>query len=229
MGDGRIRKLTGGVPVKGKLLYENQCRFTPTHHFGVACNEIWDMRMKKAVYGRIRAVPCDQKFVPEHKLSENPGALLIDETLEPYILANELPGVLNWFVEGCRKWQECVKKNKRLIEPGLVRQQVADLMDDADLLADFCHDWLVKDHSGVVSRKDMFDAFCAHSGKHVRLSSKAFLKYLREKAAAMGLIEHSDRTWRGYRLKQCAIDAISKGDDMFQGLAEEPDEANATP
>ena len=116
-----------------------------------------------ATWRRIALVPFNTIFTerperPNEKLRDN----LIFEKLKA-----ELPGILNWCIEGCLEWQEC-----GLNPPDIVRESTVAYQRENDSLTDFITECC--DLSGECQMKVLFDSyveFCEQAGKtHINLN-----------------------------------------------------------
>lgn len=95
MNEGLVKSLTGGDPVVARDLYQSTIEFLPTHKLFLASNHKPIIKGTDiGVWRRIRMVPFNVTVKPEDR---NPN--LEAELLE------ELPGILNWAIEGCLDWQ----------------------------------------------------------------------------------------------------------------------------
>jgi P4 family phage/plasmid primase-like protien len=91
-----IKQLTGGDPIKARLMRENWYQFNPTHKLIIAANH------------RPRARGGDYAFFRRMKL------VLFSETIPPEErdprlrekLEAEAPGILAWLVRGCLDWKQ---------------------------------------------------------------------------------------------------------------------------
>src|ERR1035438_4193529 len=89
-----LKWLTGGDLVRARRLYENSYEFDPTWKIWLATNYKPVVRgTDPAIWSRIRLLPFDVSFEGRE-----------DKTLKTALLA-ELPGIVNWAVEGCLRWQ----------------------------------------------------------------------------------------------------------------------------
>ena len=90
-----LKQLTGGDKVVARHLYAEYIEFTPQHKIVMTANHLPMIRgTDHAIWRRIRVVPFDQVFTKQN----------LDAKL-PEKLNAELSGILNWCLEGCKKWQ----------------------------------------------------------------------------------------------------------------------------
>jgi putative DNA primase/helicase len=102
--------------VRARRLYENSYEFDPTWKIWLATNYKPVVRgTDPAIWSRIKLVPFDVSFEGRE-----------DKTLKTALLA-ELPGILNWAVEGCLRWQE-----DGLQLPASVMNATAEYRADSD-------------------------------------------------------------------------------------------------
>lgn len=97
-----VKNLTGGDSVKGRFLFREFFEFMPTYKIAIACNfkPIID-GSDKAIVARLRLIPFNVKF---ESPDENPNTQHIKDPDMDQKLLGELPGILNWLVEGARLW-----------------------------------------------------------------------------------------------------------------------------
>lgn len=100
-GEGRlsestVKALTGGDRISARFMRGEWFDFKPSHTLWLACNHKPSINgTDYGIWRRIRLVPFTVTIPPEHQ----------DKNL-PEKLKGELPGILNWAIEGCLKWQQ---------------------------------------------------------------------------------------------------------------------------
>ena len=160
LNEARIKGMTGGDPITARLLYSNYSEFTPEFKLWLTANDRPRVReTDDAFWRRVRVIPFEVE-IPNH---ERDGDL-------PNKLKAEWPGILNWAVRGCRKWQR-----EGLAEPSTVRQATADWRKAADHLTRFVREALILDPEGAVSALTLFNHYkgwCAKNGERP-MSTKA--------------------------------------------------------
>lgn len=127
--ESRIKSLTGGDTITARFLHQEFFDFRPTHHFWISGNHKPSVKgCDLGIWRRIRLIPFTIRIADEAK---DPN--LADK------LARELPGILNWALEGCLRWQseglktpQCVKlaTEEYRIEEDVIGQFLADCTDD---------------------------------------------------------------------------------------------------
>ena len=95
LNEARIKALTGGDPVTARFLYSESFTYEPVAKFWLAVNHL--PRVRDDSYGfwrRVRVLPFNEQFTGDDA----------DKGL-PFKLLEELPGILNWGVQGARNWR----------------------------------------------------------------------------------------------------------------------------
>lgn len=117
-----IKELTGQDKVAARRLYENSFEFVPQFKLILVCNHRPIVRGDDpAIWRRLRLIPFERTFSPDQ---QEKG--LIER------LKSELPGILNWAIQGCLEWQRT-----GLAEPEIVNRATNQYRADSDLLREF--------------------------------------------------------------------------------------------
>ena len=93
----QVKNLTGGDEQRGREHYRKAFGFWPTHKVWAQANDrpgAYDP--SDAIWTRLKCIPFDHTVPPEHR----------DEALRERLITEELSGILNWALEGCRDWQK---------------------------------------------------------------------------------------------------------------------------
>ena len=111
----RIKLMTGGDTIKARLLYGNFFSFDPQFTLVISSNHAPSVKnVTNAIKRRIHIVPFD--FMPTTR-----DPLLDDK------LAEEMPGILAWMIDGAAMWAE-----NGLVIPKVVAAATEDYMVDND-------------------------------------------------------------------------------------------------
>lgn len=117
-----VKQLTGQDTIAARFLYGEHFEFSPAFKLWLAANHKPVVRGDDyAIWRRIHLIPFTVQ-IPEAER---------DKEL-PEKLRAELPGILNWSLEGCRAWQA-----QGLVPPEEVRAATAEYRREMDLLQDF--------------------------------------------------------------------------------------------
>ena len=145
--------LTGGDRVKARHMREDFFEFTPTHKLWLSANhKPTIIGSDHAVWRRIRLIPFNV-VIPE---SEQDRDL-------PAKLKAELPGILNWALEGCLLWQK-----DALNPPQEVQEATNDYRTEQDIIGPFLEDRCILDNDKESTAKALYAAYrlwCEGSGE----------------------------------------------------------------
>jgi putative DNA primase/helicase len=120
-----MKILTGSEKVRARRMREDFWEFPPTWKIWLAANDKPKVNGRdKATWRRIKLIPFDVT-IPDAE---------VDHDL-PRKLTEELPGILNWAIEGCLEWQE-----HGLQEPLEVTRATEAYREGTDILAQFVKD-----------------------------------------------------------------------------------------
>ena len=95
LNEARIKALTGGDPITARFLYSESFTYEPVAKFWLAVNHL--PRVRDDSYGfwrRVRVLSFNEQFTGDDA----------DKGL-PFKLLEELPGILNWGVQGALNWR----------------------------------------------------------------------------------------------------------------------------
>jgi putative DNA primase/helicase len=157
-----IKSLTGKDTISARGLHENRMtEFAPTFKLWLAANHKPAIRgTDPAIWRRIHLVPFAVE-IPERK--RDPG--LADKLLA------ELPGILNWAIEGCRLWSD-----GSLEPPSAVRDATAAYRSQMDILGAFIADCCEVDAGFDVGATPLYNRYrewCRNTGE-TEISQRKF-------------------------------------------------------
>ena len=125
LAEAKIKQMTGGDRLKGRHLYGRYSTFTILGKLWLATNSLPHINNSDhGIWRRIMAIPFNRTFSAEEQ----------DKTLQSKLMA-ELPGVLNWAIQGCIEWQQ-----QGLNPPSIVKEQVAEYRTSMDSISQFITD-----------------------------------------------------------------------------------------
>jgi len=156
LNEARIKSLTGGDVITARFLYGDYFDFYPCCKLWVALNhkpEISDL--SDAMWRRIILIPFNRQFLYEND-DKDLGAKL----------KNELPGILNWAIEGCLMWQE-----EGLQLPDCLIQSTTSYRLEQDIVKNFA-DERIEEKTGA-DLYDQFEKWCQANGEEI-ISQKKF-------------------------------------------------------
>jgi len=120
--EAKLKDLTGGDTLTARFLHQEFFDFRPTHRIVIRGNHKPSINgTDDGIWRRLRLVP----FTVTIPADEQDHALL-------HKLEAELPGVLNWALQGCREWQ-----TDGLNPPALIAEAVRQYREESDTLGRF--------------------------------------------------------------------------------------------
>lgn len=100
-----VKQMTGGDQLTARFLYKEYMSFTPKFKIFIAGNHKPTIRGRDhGIWRRIQLIPFDIKIPDSQK----------DKNLSQKLQA-ELPGILNWAIKGCLKWQSSGLKQPKVV------------------------------------------------------------------------------------------------------------------
>lgn len=167
-----IKQLTGGEPITARFLRKEFFEFLPQFKIFFTTNHKPIVKGNdEGIWRRIKLIPFTYT-IPKSEV----------DTSLPEKLRAELPGILNWAVQGCLKWQQ-----EGLGEPEEVKQATQGYKDEMDILGQFLSDCCVIKANVRVSVKDLYEQYkdwCKETGEYEttqrkfnrRLEERGFIK-----------------------------------------------------
>lgn len=173
-----IKDLTGGDAITARFLYNDPFVFTPTHKLWIYGNHKPKVvGQDDGIWRRIHLIP----FTASIPLKERkPQSALMKGFHE------EFPGILNWAVDGCLKWQE-----SGLAIPNQVKVATADYRSDQDILNDFLQERCIVGHQYSIEKVMLFTEWkkwLQENGENALLekTNKWFTQQLTSKGFQLG-------------------------------------------
>lgn len=192
--EAEFKTITSGEPVQSNQKFVAAFDFVPYCKIVMAANifpRITDH--SSAFYNRLILIPCDRVFSNEEQNRELPSQLL-----------KELPGILNWSIEGL----------KRLVERGkfpsvkFMYDAVEELENENNPVNLFLEDHVEVDVSGdfYIEKQEFFDKYkqwCVKNNQYnlssIKFSSCVLKKYHKETPKGSRLNNNGARIWRNIK------------------------------
>jgi putative DNA primase/helicase len=191
-----LKKAVGGDMMVARQLYQEEQEFLPQFKIWFAANHKPQVREQtEAFWRRMRLVP----FAITIPLAERDKGLLA-------ALKKELPGILNWALEGCRQWQL-----HGLNAPAAVTGATDAYREENDEVGDYLavrcdlepRVWT----SSSALYKDFSAWYRSTYGEHVRpVSNRRFGQLLEERPGLTSRKRNGVRGWLGVALKPVPAD-----------------------
>lgn len=184
-----LKGATGEDMLKGRGLYRSHFEYRPTGKIHLVGNhKPVIVSTDPGFWRRFIMVPWTVEIPAERR----------DLSLTDKIYA-ELPGILNWVVQGAQDWLR-----HGINIPASCQDFTVKHREDSDRLLDFFDAKLVRNPDTQVSKSAVFDAYldwCEHEGINRPMSKRSLGMALDDR----GWIEHKDREgtrhWSGWRLR----------------------------
>lgn len=160
-----VKQITGGEPVLARFLRQEYFEFIPEFKVFFTTNHKPVIKgVDEGIWRRIRLIPFNLQLPKEKR----------DKKL-PEKLSLEMPGILNWAIEGCLKWQQM-----GLNEPRIVMKATGDYKDEMDILGPFMFERCHKQINAKIEAKELYEVYsnwCYKNGEH-QLKNRAFYRIL---------------------------------------------------
>lgn len=154
--EAKIKSITGGDDVTGRPLYGVHISFKPVGKLVLATNNRPEVSgSDEGIWRRIREIPFNRQFKEEEQ----------DKQLMSH-LVKELPGILNWAIEGCLKWQA-----EGLVAPEAVKSSGREYRSEMDTVAGFINEECFMEPTsrvGVGTLYEQYASWCKAQGKQPR-------------------------------------------------------------
>ncbi|MDR4469061.1 MAG: phage/plasmid primase, P4 family [Nitrospira sp.] len=183
-----VKRLTGGDKLSARFLYGEYFEFVPSFKLWLGVNHKPNIRgTDEAIWRRIRVIPFAVTIPPEER----------DKNLGDKLHA-ELPGILNWAIEGCLDWQQ-----HGLRVPEDVQCATDTYREEMDVLETFLRECCLEDRRSCVSIGGLYAAYatwCSDNAEY-QLNKRDFSTRLKERGLEQGRTSQ-ERCWVGIALKQ---------------------------
>src|SRR5215211_788677 len=168
-----VKDLTGQDTITARFMRAEFFEFKPTHKLWLSTNHKPEIRgTDTAIWRRLRLIPWTVTIPPSEQ----------DKRL-PTKLADELPGILAWIVQGCLEW-----RREGLEAPEEVRKATGRYRAEMDVLAAFIdEECIVSEHAGATA-KALYSAYrewCEENGERPE-SQRRFGGRLKERGFESG-------------------------------------------
>lgn len=141
-----IKQLSGGDMITARFMRAEFFEFKPQFKLLFATNHKPIIRgTDNAIWRRIRLIPFSVTITEDERDPELPSKLL-----------EELPGILNWAVEGCLKWQE-----EGLGLPNEVATATNEYQVESDILAGFIDDLCTVNPLAKTAKSEFYKEYCS--------------------------------------------------------------------
>jgi P4 family phage/plasmid primase-like protien len=207
-----IKAWTGGDPITARFLFAENFTFKPAGKLWLAANTKPTISERNlAAWRRVQLIPFDVTIAKKDQ----------DKELESKLL-EELPGILNWALEGLQEYQQ-----SGLDTPDVVKVATEKYREENDSMAAFLKECCDIQKLKVCKNRDLFKAylnFCGMSG-FKPLSQTKFSPELSNHPGITATRDQHGMTWIGIDLKKdwnpCRVEdnpTLIAGDSKHVGL-----------
>ena len=181
--ESRLKSLTGSDTITARFLHKEYFDFAPTHKFWISGNHKPAIKgTDMGIWRRIRLIPFTVT-IPEEKKDKR-----LTEKLK-----SEMPGILNWAIAGCLRWQ-----SEGLKVPSCVKRATEEYRAAEDVVGQFISEATAL--SGEVTKADLHQHYltwCDKSGIRTKLTSRKFNDRIAERADIEDARTGKGVLWRG--------------------------------
>jgi len=208
-----VKQITGGEPVLARFLRQEFFEFIPNFKVFFTTNHKPIIGgLDEGIWRRVKLIPFNLNL-PSH---------LRDKKL-PEKLSLEMPGILNWAVEGCMKWQQSGLK-----EPSVVAVATGTYKEEMDLLAPFLTECCYvdqKDSNLKIEAKELYqvyDRFSYQNSDTAVKNSRAFYRMMETKGFVKKRSTKNKMFFFGITLLERApTDKVTENQNRLQNHSEE--------
>lgn len=188
MSEALMKQSTGGERIASRFLQNEYFEYYPIFKIVSTTNHLPKIRGSDiGIWRRVQVIPFN------HQLSENKqDKCLVDKLLL------ELPGILNWAVEGSMIWQR-----EGLRKPDCVKWTIEEYKSDMDGLSDFFDQCVEFIPSSKTATRDLYTSYkiwAAGAGEE-EVSMKRFSSMLKERGYTKTRDHRLGMIWHGLNLK----------------------------
>jgi len=139
-----IKDLTGGDKITARFLHQEFFEFTPVFKLWMYGNHMPIIKgTDEGIWRRVRIIPFNVTIPKEE----------VDPDL-PLKLVEELPGILNWALNGCDEWLK-----KGLGEPRVVHEATSEFRSAMDVLGEFIKEMCEVGEGKTISARKLYESY----------------------------------------------------------------------
>ena len=201
-----LKSWTGGDPITARFLHQEYFTFSPVGKLWFASNTRPTITERnKGAWRRVCMIPFTVSIPAE----------LQDPDLESCLM-QELSGILNWALEGLKKYLEVGK----LTIPKSVKDATTLYKEDNDSIGSFIKSRLDFDPGSSIMGKELYIAytdFCEDAG-YSAIGKKKFNQEIESEPGIMRVESHKSIKWIGIELSREVMEIGGKGVNRTRNL-----------
>jgi putative DNA primase/helicase len=182
-----IKQITGNDRMTARFLYGEFFNFVPTFKIWMATNHKPVIKgTDHGIWRRIKLIPFLTRIEEENQ----------DKHLEQKLM-REGPGILNWLIEGARRW-----RNEGLKTPSIIVSATDEYRAEMDVIGNFLKERCIQGEEGCIKARELFKCYqewCDDHNEHA-VSERFFGLRLKE----LGLEQkrmNDGRYWHGIQIR----------------------------
>jgi P4 family phage/plasmid primase-like protien len=191
LNEGTVKHITGGGKIRARQLYAKNFEFSRTWLIWLETNSKPVIRgTDQGIWRRVVLIPW-LVSIPKPEIDPQLGKKLRDE----------LPGILNWAVDGVKEYLE-----RGLDIPDAVRAATDEYRADSDDVARWLQSKCIQDPAAIAAHKELYNSFLSWArGENINYlpSSKSFAARL-EGRGFVRAIRSGQIYWRGLALQSAS-------------------------
>jgi putative DNA primase/helicase len=207
--ESRIKLLTGGDPVKARLMRQDFFTYTPQFKLVISGNHKPGLRsVNEAIRRRMNLLPFTVTIPPEER----------DQGLKEK-LKTEWPAILGWMVKGCLDWQE-----RGLDPPKAVTQATDEYLESEDAMGAWIEECCDRDEKAWTKTTPLFQSWkgWAEAAEEFVGSTKRF-KNAMESRGFKPDKRHGERGYCGLTLREAGTAAAVPSIKLVVWVSREKD------
>jgi putative DNA primase/helicase len=181
--ESRLKSLTGSDTITARFLHKEYFDFSPSHKFWISGNHKPAIKgTDMGIWRRIRLIPFTITIPEEQK----------DKRLAEK-LKGEMPGILNWAIAGCLRWQ-----SEGLLVPSCVKSATDEYRAAEDIIGQFISE--ATEPHGETTKADLYAHYVSwadKAGMRHKLTAKKFNERITERGDIEDGRRNAGRIWRG--------------------------------
>ncbi|MER7960249.1 phage/plasmid primase, P4 family [Streptomyces sp. NPDC096030] len=168
--EARVKLLTGGDRIKARRMRQDFFSFAPTHKLWLLGNHRPEVGTGGfAFWRRMRLIPFERTVSDDRKI----------DNLADILVAEEGPGILNWLIDGARRY---LNGEKDLTGPGKVRIATTAYAETEDHTGRFFDEACILNPDARTEQKSLYDAYRGWCGSEgcLPMNNRTFAARARE-------------------------------------------------